>query len=333
MLHLSLQMKSLFRILMKVLQGNKYFRYLFYADYKQDFYRHRQECFPVSAGENIAIVVQGPYLDDEAFTRDTLRRYRLYYPECLLILSTWSVPEREIITLQKINVDIVINPKPHCPGFSNVNYQIASTNAGVSRARNLGAVFVLKTRTDQRIHNPELFTYLISLQRAFPVTAKHTKQKCRLVACSLNTFKLRLYGISDMFLFGHVEDMIRYWDLPMDERNPDELARSLRGTWRDYARMEICEVYFCMNFLRNIGRKLPLTLESSFSAISDHFVIIDQNAIGLFWNKYTFDETRYSQAGQYDPQLTFNDWLVLYSREDDMTFNELLLDLAIGDSD
>ena len=40
------------------------------------------------------------------------------------------------------------------------------------------------------------------------MTGDYPKQLGRLVGCSLNTLKLRPYGVSDMFLFGYLEDMI-----------------------------------------------------------------------------------------------------------------------------
>ena len=137
-----------------------------------------------------------------------------------------------------------------------------------------------------------------------------------------------MYGISDMFLFGHVEDMVRYWDVPLDDRNSDGVDKA--KTWREHANLQLSEVYFCTTYLRSIGKDVKFTLKSSLSAIAENFIVIDQHSISLFWNKYTYDENRYDH-GFYNSQLTFNDWLILYSCQDNIVYDEKCLDLKISE--
>ena len=325
LINLPLKYKAILKILVGLLRGKKYITYSFYQNIQKYF--RNTECFLLVESEKLAIVVQGPYLDKEKFTLETLRGYRKNFPESVIILSTWSVPEGDKFFLQQIDVEIILNKKPIYWGVSNVNLQIVSTKSGILMARKLGAHYALKTRTDQRIYNPNFYAYLTSLLHAFSLSGGYSSQHSRLIACSLNTFKLRMYGISDMFLFGHIEDMMRYWDVPLDDRNSDGIERL--NTWKLHSSRELSEVYFCTKYLRSIGKEVKFTLESSLSAIAEHFIVIDQHAIGLFWNKYTYDENRYVH-GFYNSQLTFNDWLILHSAKDNIVFKETMLDLKIS---
>lgn len=323
--NLPLRYKAILKILYKLLRGEKYLTYSFFQNFQKSF--HKPDCFSQKINEKLAIIVQGPYLEKENFTLETLRIYRKNFPNSLIILSTWSVPKYDDFCLKEINVKIILNAKPTYFGNSNINLQIVSTKSGILLAKKLGAFYALKTRTDQRIHNPNLYTYLTSLLSAFPLLEKNYPQHSRLIACSLNTFKLRMYGISDMFLFGHIEDMVRYWSVPMDNRAPSKVERHI--TWRQQSVREECEVYFFTKYLRSIGKEIEFTLKASLSAIAEHVIVIDHHSIGLFWNKYTYDENRYLH-GFYNSQLTFNDWLILQLDLDNISFEEKMLDLKIN---
>ena len=326
LINLPLRYKEFLKILRSLLRGKKYYAYSFYQSIQKS--SRNRECFSLLENSKLAIVVQGPYLEKENFTLETLRMYRRNFPESIIILSTWTLPKCDESALNQIGVNVSLNERPIDAGVSNVNLQIASTKSGMLLAMELGVNHVLKTRTDQRIYNPNFYAYLTSLLDAFPLAKPCSDQHSRLIACSLNTFKVRMYGISDMFLFGHVEDMVRYWDVPLDDRNSDGVDKA--KTWREHANLQLSEVYFCTTYLRSIGKDVKFTLKSSLSAIAENFIVIDQHSISLFWNKYTYDENRYDH-GFYNSQLTFNDWLILYSCQDNIVYDEKSLDLKISE--
>ena len=91
------------------------------------------------------------------------------------------------------NHHIIKNKKPANFGIDNVNLHYVTSSAGMLAAQELGAEYALKTRTDQRIYHPSLDAYLFSLMEAFPLSGKIQKQRKRLIAISLNTFKYRMY--------------------------------------------------------------------------------------------------------------------------------------------
>jgi hypothetical protein len=59
-------------------------------------------------------------------------------------------------------------------------------------------------------------------------------------------------------------------------------------------------------------------------------VVIDQAAIKLYWHKYNLNADRYAGLGFFDPELSFNDWLVLYHSTDNMINDETILDQPIS---
>jgi hypothetical protein len=141
-----------------------------------------------------------------------------------------------------------------------------------------------------------------------------------------------MYGISDMFLYGYIDDMVRYWNIPLDARkdSPEERNNVGLNTWRTFSIWNVCEVYLCTQFLKNVGRNITYTFEDSLQVFKDHFVVIDQAAIKLYWRKYTINADRYEDFGFFDPELTFNDWLTLYHSIDNIIIDETILDQPIS---
>lgn len=325
-------LKNSVKLVIAYLTGRYFWNYRLYTKYQNDGNNHG--ALKLETKSKFAIVMQGPLIFDSNFTVETLKLYRHNFPDAILILSTWFVSDDVIKILDKYDVRIIQSQQPENPGISNINLQIVTSGAGVLAARELGAQFVLKTRTDQRVYHPSLETYLFNLVHAFPLSHNLPEQMNRLVAISLGTFRYRLYGVSDMFLYGHIEDMVRYWNIPLDTRRDFlEAKKNAGSTWRDFATHRVPEVYFCTEFLKSIGRDITFTLADSFRALKEHFVIIDQAALKLYWHKYTLNDDRYATFGFFDPELSFNDWLILYQSTEMISIDENMLDQTIPKSD
>ena len=95
---------------------------------------------------------------------------------------------------------------------------------------------------------------------------------------------------------------------------------------REFVMWRVAEVYFCTEYMEKLGRKLSYSLADSYKVFADHFLIIDQDAIRLYWHKYTLNADRYSTLGSCSPEMSFNDWLVLYSSIERVTVDEAILD-------
>lgn len=321
-------LKNSIKLLIACFTGRYFWSYRLYKRYQNC--RNNNSALKLESKSRFAIVMQGPIILDSNFTVETLKLYRHNFPGAILILSTWFASDDFIKKLEGYDINIIENQQPENPGISNVNLQIVTTRAGVLAARDLGAQFVLKTRTDQRVYHPSLEAYLFNLVKTFPLSHNLPDQMNRLVAISLGTFRYRLFGVSDIFLYGHVDDMVKYWNIPLDTRRDTPEERKNAGhTWRQFSRWRVCEVYFCTEFLKSIGRDITFTLEDSFRALREHFVVIDQAALKLYWHKYTLNDDRYAGFGFFDPELSFNDWLVLYQSMEMISIDESILDQAI----
>ena len=140
----------------------------------------------------------------------------------------------------------IVRSKVPSPSFLNMNHQIISTIAGLRCSKNMGAQYVLKTRTDQRLYETNIPEFLINIMKQFPLQKKIRGQKHRLITTSFNTFKYRLYEPSDMFLFGDIDDVINYWSCPCVTKYPETNDRDLIS----FCKMRPAEIYFFTNLVK-----------------------------------------------------------------------------------
>lgn len=270
----------------------------------------------------LAVVMQGGICYNNDFTLETIKLYRKTFKNCTLILSTWA-HENEGLLKQIENLGCIVlrNTRPEVKCFDNTNYQIKSTQAGLKKAKELGASYVIKTRTDQRMYETQIPTFLFNLLKLFPKDPAATNQKQRLVSLSLNTFKYRLYDISDMFLFGTLEDVMNFWSMDYERR----LVLPKFANWVEFAKLEPCEIGATVKYLRKMGEKLDFTLKNSWEMYKKYFCVIDTTAVGLVWPKYTDEIFRWRNFfGNNEglEELTFKEWVNIYEDLDNMIPNE-----------
>ncbi len=278
----------------------------------------------------LAIVIQGPIISKNDFTLETVKIYKKHFGNAFIVLSTWSDEDAVAIRrFEESGVSVVLNAKPAYAGTSNINFQIVSANNGMKKAQAFGVEYVLKTRTDQRMYASNIADYLFNITEAFSVGRGYARQKKRIVGVSLNTFKYRMYGLSDMLIYGHIDDMALYWNAALDERKfSDEDIRKATASLRNFALWRVCEVYLATEFLRKVGRTLEWTLKDSWMAFADHFCVVDREQLDLFWIKYNRLEYRWlAYTGVNSSQeMTFREWLNIYGNLDNKSIPEKILD-------
>lgn len=274
---------------------------------------------------SVAIVMQGPLWSEHNLTIDTLKLYKKHFPGCRLILSTWNdTPEADLEPIKALGVDLVLSEKPKDPGFFNINMQIISAGNGVKEAIKGGATWIMKTRTDQRLYNPNVLSFLISTAKAFPVT-KTELQRYRIIGVGQASLKYAPYHITDQTVFGHAEDMLKYWTpaLRVSNLTQDEIFKKteelyLKSTIRELCSTHSPESYFGSQFILSVGHKeLKWTVEDHWAALRDHFCFIDYPASDFYWYKGQGITLKESMA-RYDcisnrAEMYFNDWLLLYT--------------------
>jgi hypothetical protein len=274
-----------------------------------------------------AIVLQGPIQRNDFFTVETVRRYRINFPNAPIIVSTWENEVGEHTDLiADLGGTVIVQPQPSLAGVHNANLQMASAASGVAEAARLGMTHVIKSRTDQRAYSERLIAVLHAGLASFPIGSRGGTQSQRVIALSQNTFAYRMYGVSDMFTFGAIEDLIRYWDGSIDHRPMKELVHT--NSHRDFANLRVCEVHYCSEFLARTGWLLRWTLEDSWMALADRFIVLDASTVDLFWPKYSTTEERW-RSYEGDPrfqEVDFAWWLLLFQGM--ISGEESILDLT-----
>jgi hypothetical protein len=259
--------------------------------------------------KNIAILMQGPLNIVNNFTCQTLALYRHIYPNITIILSTWHNQDPQILAeIEQLGVEVILNDYPLFNGTQNVNFQITTTVNGLKYLKTKNVEYVLKTRTDQRCYESiDFLAYFLSLSTCFPIKVPNCKLAERLIICSINTFIERLYGVTDMFMFGTIDDMILYWDVPL------QLAPiTLTYTGRDlFVKNNIAEGYFINEFFKTINFTPTWEKINSDLFFNEYFMIVNKEQIDLFWLKYDrFIETWPKNDDVHRPVRSFGDWML-----------------------
>ena len=271
----------------------------------------------------MAIAMQGPIATDDDFTLETLKIYTEHMPGVRLILSTWrDTPQSLLDPIVRLGVELVLSDKPAEPGLFNVNMQVVSAANGVRKAVEGGAEWVLKTRTDQRLYDPNAMNFLVATAKQFPVSGNQ-KQRHRIIGVGHGTLKFAPYHVTDQTVFGHAEDMLAYWTPPLRESlRPADWPIERSAVFSKVPIGELCrfgaaESYFASEFLIRMGRPLAWSIEDSWAAYRDHFCFVDYAATDFYWVKsqtYSLQEF----TSEYDfvsnrREVGFHDWMLLYS--------------------
>ena len=263
-----------------------------------------------------AVVIQGPLQSEEDFTLETVKIYKKIFPLSPIIVSTWSSEnKKDLDDLERAGAVLVITDKPTKTGWGNIELQVLSTSAGLQWAKEFGCEYVAKTRTDWRMYRPSALQCLNSLLRMYPPLG-HGKLESRIVASSMSTLKHRVYGLTDIFQYGSILDMTKYWENLNDDVqgkfkqvHPPEI---LNGT------PLVAEIYLCARYLESIGLDLDFSLPQWWESLKNYFVVIDNSMLDAVWSKYDKNiENRYTNAYTLRGPLAIDhlDWLRLMNSD------------------
>ena len=266
--------------------------------------------------EDVGIIIQGDWVQDASYTLNTVKIYKKIFPKSKIIISIWKLNFESKEALMKLGVHLILNKDIPNPGIKNINRQITTTLAGVELAKKLGCQYCMKTRTDQRVCSSSAISSLKNNLIFF----KEEEQK-KIIAASRNTFKYRLYGISDMFQFGRTGDILLFWSCPLDPRDPVKQQPARIESLFDFANWCICEVYLVTNYLKKLNVNIAWTLKHYREVLASYFIIIDSAALGIHWFKYSYrDSIWHNYTEEIRAQeVEFNDWLLYYNQ---VEFNE-----------
>lgn len=278
--------------------------------------------------EGTAIILRGPITRTHDFTLETIELYCRLYPNAPIIVSTWE-HEIEYLTARRVpdSVNVVLTPFERPRHGGTINLQILGNLRGIEYAKGLGCKKVIATRTDQRFYEPRLLSNLECLMQQHPYISSggNDQQVNRIICTSTDSFMYRLYGVSDMFFFGSIEDIYNYWNtstvsnawcqavLGPHLSYSQGLGSEATGrvTHRGYSYGRWSEIYLMTEFLQRNGVEINWTLAQYWNQLGSRFIIMDSAAKGFFWPKYTWEE---KQWGSYlsNPtmkEISYLEWL------------------------
>lgn len=263
--------------------------------------------------EKIAIIIQGPIQEKFIFLKNTLEIYKKIFKNSIIIVSTWENEDKNLInTLKDQNIFIIFNKEPE-KSHNNINHQILSTHTALNFAIEKGAKYSLKTRADVRIYKNNLETYLVSLIKTFPIK-KNNLINSRIIVPSLNTFKFRIYSLSDIVMFGESEDLIEYFKPEFFKEGLKKFNLDEKNFLKDGTPV-VAEIFLCSRFINSLEGKINWDLLNWWLSLKNYFCIIDNSSLDLFWHKYDWEyEYRYlrTYADKFARAIDFQDWLALY---------------------
>jgi hypothetical protein len=264
--------------------------------------------------ESTAIIIQGSIYGIKNFVIETIKLYKKLFYNTTIILSIWDdeVDEKFLITCKELKIEIIINKK--IKTLFNTDLQILSTSAGLNLAKELNKKFTLKSRTDCRIYKKNSISHMKNILKTFPINKNFNFLKDRIISCSIDTRKYRVYGLSDILLFSSTENLINYFDKEYFEKSLERLNLGKHPILiKDTA--VINEIFLCARYLINNNIKINWSLEDWWNKCREIFCIIDSKTIDFFWYKYHWKyeqrfETNYTT--HFNQSMSFSDWLNLY---------------------
>jgi hypothetical protein len=291
---------------------NNFFTYHLRPKYAADF--HSISTYK-SSGNDFAVCIQGPIAKNCKFVLETIGIYKKIFPGAIIIVTTWIDEEKNVIEqIKKTGVVVLQSEYPKDPGPINVNYQTTSTTAAIEYAQKNNITFFLKTRSDCRVYKSNVFPYLKGMMDLFPINNK-INAKGRIIASSANTCKFKIYGLTDILVFGYTEDMSIYFS---PELSQDSLHRNGFGKHPSIINETylIGEVFLCSRYLKNIGVDLDWSLDHWWKCLKDIFVVFDADSVDFLWQKYDYQwDKKFLRTYSYKAHrsVEFSDWLALYS--------------------
>ena len=269
-----------------------------------------------------AIIIQGPIVGSSDFTLETVRLYRSLFPSTPTVVVTWAdEPRDQVSRLEGVGAHVVSLEKPSDPGPANLNLQRTSVVAGLEAASALGARFAVRSRSDQRFYSEQSIDLLHAALSIYRRPKEPSVE--RIITTSLDTFRFRLYGLSDQFHFGRIEDLESFWS--HSDFSPHSLSGSSLLRASAASHLALPEVLLTTSYLQRTGWDVQWTLENWWAALADRFVVLDAAAIDLLWVKYSQMEFRWRRYGPPSPleEVDFADWMSLYAFGDGGLAQEL----------
>lgn len=266
--------------------------------------------------ENITVLLQGPV--SRKLTKTSIANVKKILPGAKIILSTWKGENFE----QVDGVEILYNKDPGASildkktgQLNNINRQIVSTLHGLKK---VSTPLVLKIRSDIVLESNEFLNFFEKFKER---NKNYSIFKERLLICEkyCRPSGMFPYHISDWFIFGYTEDLIKLFDVPLENSEDDNwfyrnnLTLSHKIGYFPHFRHRYCAEQYIWH--KCISKYFPINfnhmfdfsnenIKSSNLFLVDNFVVLPQQVLGFRLDKFNSNNNGCLLTG---------DWLLLYN--------------------
>lgn len=295
------------------------------------------DCYEDRDFSSWAIVMQGPILYENNFTIDSIILYKRLFPNVKIIVSTWiGVTETFRKRCEELDIILLENKEPVSSGLLNTNYQLISSRNGVSKAKEIGCKYCIKTRNDQRMYARDALSYMKNLLDVFPCI---DSKKKRVIFTSVGTsYRTRPFCLCDFVLAGAISDVLNFYSTDEDDKTNEKYKTSQNKideyiiTFRRelepfrgknvYDKVpDLNEIYFeymcpeeylafnyCDRNCFKINGKDDL-LKQYNMFLAHYAIVVDEGQLQLYWPKYLEIASQDLNEYDYFAKLDFKKWL------------------------
>jgi hypothetical protein len=225
---------------------------------------------------DFAIIMQG---EIAANTEKIIEYYNFTY-DCNLILSTHT-NQINFDPLKYKNLQVIESDKPIDKGIGNRNLQRVSSYHGIKAAKSLGIKYSLKSRTNHFFKYHQLIELLKGFLKNIPLFNTIGQEERIIVPNGGTTLNYMCGGpggrggafhISDHWLCGNTEDLLKYFDInnPFWNPNKDHNFNSL-----PLHPIVATEVEFCRLWMKANNIDYPCVSE----LLRDKFIVLDNQGL------------------------------------------------------
>lgn len=254
------------------------------------------------ACRNLVILVAGPYVDHLDFTLINLKRFRMLFPETKIYYSTdSSLSEKTTKEIEKQKIDLIQNTKfdgDSIYSMGNLLAQINNMSKGLSAITDKKS-YVLRVRSDQIVLEDNF------VDRLFNYSDTYNANDERILKISMNSFINRDFSTSDMFMFGHYEQMKKFWDINYE-------TYKLAITNLEINKLSVFpESILDSLYFKEVYAYFPVNRSDYLMMISECYLIVDEVNVGILWYKeHFFTDVIKSQSNKL-LEINHSDWLRL----------------------
>jgi len=225
-------------------------------------------------GANWGLAFQGPLTDIAGvnYFLDLVSVLRAQHPDIPIVYTTSEFKQAPLFVSQLagMGVEVVEIPDPgEITGHStskNLLRQISSCWHGLSYLKTVGVETAVRARTDQKWDLNRLIVGFSAISR---LVDGQSEGNSRIFGSSLNTFKRRPFGVSDMLLVGDIGQLISFFK-PCDVESYLEHRSAVleRFTFLSPFEVDAPEIFLGARFMASL-------------ALESH-----EDPVALFWERY-----------------------------------------------